>query len=273
MIALQQGVAIGPAVFTLNQILLGFAYFVALIAGYFAGLRREVSISDALIKLVLASLIVARIVFIIRYWNSYDGVLAMLDIRDGGFDAMGALTGGLGYAAWTLWHTPRIRAPLTTALLSGFLAWAIIATPLMILAQQSRPLPEVTLNTLAGEQIYLPQYAQKKDKPIVINLWATWCPHCVSEMSMFAKAQKEEEDVLFIFANQGEPASQVTRFMAQKSLPIDNLLLDPHNRLGQAIGSKALPTTLFYDQDGQLVDSRSGRISRARLESGLERLR
>lgn len=273
MSILQQSISIGPAVFTIGQLLLVFAYFIALISGYFAGLRRGVRVSDSLFTLVIVSLVTARAIFVVRYWGSYDGFLAMLDIRDGGFDPSGALAGGLAYSAWSLWRYPHLRSSLTTALVAGGLAWGIIAGPLLMVEQQSRPLPEVALNTPTGEQIYLPEYARQSNQPLVINLWATWCPHCVSEMSMFAKAQEEETGVTFIFVNQGEAPTRVLSFLEERSLTIDNVLMDKHNKLGKTTGSTALPTTLFYDKSGQLVDSRTGRISRARLESGLEKVR
>lgn len=273
MTALQQSVAIGPAVFTIGQLLLVFAYFVALIAGHLAGLRREVKIADTLIKIVMVSLLAGRVIFVARYWGSFDGVLAMLDIRDGGFDPSGALIGGMVYSAWVFWNSPQARSTLATALICGGLAWGLTAGPLMIIEQQSRPLPEVMLSTSAGERISLPQLAEQKNEPLVVNLWATWCPHCISEMSMFAEAQRKETDITFVFINQGEGPSRVRSFLDKKGLRMDNILIDPHNSFGEAIGSKALPTTLFYSESGQLVDSRSGRISWARLESGLERLR
>ncbi|MDO8775926.1 MAG: TlpA family protein disulfide reductase, partial [Burkholderiaceae bacterium] len=52
-----------------------------------------------------------------------------------------------------------------------------------------------------------------------------------------------------------------------------NVLLDPSTALGRAIGSTALPTTLFYDASGQLVDTQLGELSAASLASKLNRLR
>ena len=52
-----------------------------------------------------------------------------------------------------------------------------------------------------------------------------------------------------------------------------NVLLDSGAELGHAIGSTALPTTLFYDANGRLVDTHLGELSTASLASKLNKLR
>jgi hypothetical protein len=49
-------------------------------------------------------------------------------------------------------------------------------------------------------------------------------------------------------------------------------LLDGGTLLGKAIGSTALPTTLFYDASGRLVDTHLGELSAASLAIKLQQL-
>lgn len=65
----------------------------------------------------------------------------------------------------------------------------------------------------------------------------------------------------------------VGEFLAAQQLSLDNLLLDEQVQLGQLVGSRALPTTLFYDAEGRQVGSHLGELSHASLERALERLR
>jgi hypothetical protein len=51
------------------------------------------------------------------------------------------------------------------------------------------------------------------------------------------------------------------------------VLLDPGSRLGPAVGSRGLPTTLFYDAHGQLVDAHFGVLDAPALERCLRALR
>jgi hypothetical protein len=48
------------------------------------------------------------------------------------------------------------------------------------------------------------------------------------------------------------------------------VLFDASGRLGQAVGSMALPTTLFYQADGRLINSHLGELSQASLARAME---
>ncbi len=108
---------------------------------------------------------------------------------------------------------------------------------------------------------------------MVVNLWASWCPPCIREMPVFEAAQQQEQDVTFVFVNQGESLPQINRFMAEHGFQLDNVWQDPRNALGQVTGAHAMPTTLYYDAQGQLVSTHFGELSRATLNDGLSRIR
>lgn len=46
------------------------------------------------------------------------------------------------------------------------------------------------------------------------------------------------------------------------------MLLDPMSTTMKAVGSRGLPTTLFFDAQGRLVDSHLGELSMASLKPG-----
>jgi len=112
-----------------------------------------------------------------------------------------------------------------------------------------------------------------RGQQVVINFWATWCPPCRREMPVLAEAQRLYPQVTFVFANQGEGAGEVHTFLASQTLQLDNVLLDSGGRLGQLVGSRALPTTLFYDAEGRQVGSHLGELSSASLARALETLK
>jgi thioredoxin-like negative regulator of GroEL len=76
-----------------------------------------------------------------------------------------------------------------------------------------------------------------------------------------------------VFVNQGEPADVVRRYLSDEDLALANVLLDGEGRLAKAIGVPGLPTTLFFDASGRLVDQRVGELSKATLAQRLEALR
>ena len=92
-------------------------------------------------------------------------------------------------------------------------------------------------------------------------------------MPVLAEAQRNESDVTFLFVNQGEGERVIADFLSAEGLGLENVLLDTGGRLGQHIGSSALPTTLFYDAEGRQVGSHLGELSRASLARALEKLK
>jgi len=109
-------------------------------------------------------------------------------------------------------------------------------------------------------------------RPLVVNLWATWCGPCRHEMPLLADAQRRRSDVAFAFANQGEDAATAQRYLAESNLALDHVLLDPGRAIGAAIGSRALPVTLFYRADGRLADTHVGALTAGSLEAALRRI-
>ena len=146
-------------------------------------------------------------------------------------------------------------------------AAGMVAMALSAATQQ--PLPALVLAGLQGQPVALQQFA---GKPVVLNLWATWCPPCRREMPVLAAAQQRHPDVHFVFANQGESAQKVQAFLAGDRLALDNVLLDAHGEVARHFGHRALPTTLFFDARGMLADVRIGEVSHATLTERLARL-
>lgn len=109
-----------------------------------------------------------------------------------------------------------------------------------------------------------------RGKPLVINIWATWCPPCRREMPVLQQAQSDYPHVTFLFVNQGETPENVSTFLATTGLSLTHVLFDGTGLLAQRVGSMALPTTLFYDANGRLVGSHLGELSRASLRHALE---
>jgi hypothetical protein len=92
-------------------------------------------------------------------------------------------------------------------------------------------------------------------------------------MPALEQAQKQIPQVGFVFVNQGEHQAVIEQFLRKESLTLDNIVVDNKSMLSQMIGSRALPTTLFVDKDGMLVDAHLGELSRASLAAKLKKLK
>lgn len=266
-------VNLGPFAVQVSHLLLLAALLVATGVGHLVGRRQQVGIGNSLIDMWWAGLLAARLTFIVVWFDLYRSApWSMLDIRDGGFTLWAGLLAASGVALWRGWRRPALRQPLLWGLTAGLLAWGALFGVTGALNKATKSgLPTVALTTLSGAPTDLA--AMAKGQPMVVNLWATWCPPCRREMPVLAAAQQQEKQVTFVFANQGESDITAQRYLSTSQLNLVNVLLDPWKALGRAIGSTALPTTLFYDASGQLVDTHLGELSAASLASKLNRLR
>lgn len=266
-------VNLGPFAVQVSHLLVLAALLVATGVGNLVGRRNQIGIGNSLIDMLWAGLLAARLAFVAVWFDLYlDAPWSMLDIRDGGFTPWAGLLAASGVALWRGWRRPPLRQPLLWGVAAGLLAWGALFGVMTALDKASKPgLPTVALTTLAGVPTDLAAMAM--GKPMVVNLWATWCPPCRREMPVLAAAQHQTTQVTFVFANQGEGGTAVQRYLGAGQLNLANVLLDPNTALGRAIGSSALPTTLFYDASGQLVDTHLGELSAASLASKLNRLR
>lgn len=131
-------------------------------------------------------------------------------------------------------------------------------------------LPSLPLTDLDGAPVDLKQF---EGRPVVLNLWATWCPPCRREMPVLERAADERPDVAFVFANQAESSEAVRDFLAHEGLQLDNMLLDPDTAVARHFQARGLPTTLFFNADGTLRNAHLGEVSRSRLDEYLNETR
>src|SRR5699024_8765910 len=143
---------------------------------------------------------------------------------------------------------PALWRPLGVAMLTGWAVWVMAGAMLSLTQRAHMTMPETALARLDGSPV---QLAQLIGKPMVVNLWATWCPPCRREMPMLEAAQQRYPNVDFIFVNQQQGAAAVQDFLAGEQLQLDHVLIDSRGVMAQMVGSRALPTTLFYNAAGR----------------------
>jgi len=129
-------------------------------------------------------------------------------------------------------------------------------------------MPALELASLDEQPVNLDAYA---GRPVVLNLWASWCPPCRREMPVFQQAQAAFPDIAFVMVNQGESAQQARAFLARERLAFNDVLLDPASQAMRAMGSRGLPTTLFFDAQGRLVHTHLGELTMASLKHTVSR--
>ena len=215
----------------------------------------------------LVGLLAARIGYVLRWWPEYAAApKSIIAIGDGGFLWWTGLPVALAFSWWRTRKQTRLRRPLLIGIAAGLLTW-LAASGVLTLLRPASPLPNVAASTLDGEPVAL---ADRTGRPVVLNLWATWCPPCRREMPVFEDAAKRHPGVEFVLLNQGEDAATVRDFLERQGLELHgDVLLDPHSQAMSATGTRGLPTTLFFDANGHLVDVHMGELTRASLTDTL----
>ncbi|WP_225899885.1 TlpA family protein disulfide reductase [Croceicoccus gelatinilyticus] len=94
-----------------------------------------------------------------------------------------------------------------------------------------------------------------KGKPLLVNLWATWCGPCVLEMPMLDELAGRYPDKLkVIVVSQDMGGAEVVEpWFAEKEFSHLEPWMDPKNDLGFSYNTGMLPTTVLYDADGKEV--------------------
>ena len=258
---------LGTFAIALNHLLLISALALATFVGWRVAKRGGDNPESVLFSLFLIGMLAARIGFVAAYWVHYrNDPWQIIDLRDGGFLAWPGVIVVLLATLYRGWRRPGLRRPLGFGVASGLAFWLLATFSLSIYEQGTR-LPEIALRNAAGETVQLADY---KGGPLVINLWATWCPPCRREMPVLENAQQQRPDLTFLFVNQAESMQSVATFLETQGLSLTNVLFDGGGRLSQAVGSMALPTTLFYSPEGRLLGSHLGELSDASLARALE---
>ncbi len=124
-----------------------------------------------------------------------------------------------------------------------------------------------------GETVTLKEHI---GKPIVLNFWATWCGPCKMEMPAIDKLYKEYKDeVGFIMVNQTdgrrETKEKVDKFINENgySFPV---YYDTEFEASYVYGVSSIPTSLFINAEGEIVDYHIGAMSEEILRKYINKI-
>jgi thiol-disulfide isomerase/thioredoxin len=111
-------------------------------------------------------------------------------------------------------------------------------------------MPDFALSDPAGKRLTT---TDLEGKPVLINLWATWCGPCVLEMPALDALAGEGKLRVVTVSEDLQGAEKVVPFFAQRKFRHLEPWLDPDNALGDHYATGILPTTVLYDKDGREV--------------------
>ena len=97
--------------------------------------------------------------------------------------------------------------------------------------------------------------AKLAGKPLLVNLWATWCAPCVKELPTLDALEAGQKDNLAVIAvsQDMDPQGAVDAFLSSKQIGRFAAYHDPDMALSSALGVQVLPTSILYDAAGREV--------------------
>jgi cytochrome c biogenesis protein CcmG, thiol:disulfide interchange protein DsbE len=169
------------------------------------------------------------------------------------------------------------------------LALATIAAALLTACAQEQPAPEPASRPAAsasttgpakpgvirarfagfagGPGFTLPE--DLRGRPLVLNVWASWCVPCRREMPAFQSVYlKAQGTVGFLGVDYLDQADAARRLAADTGVSYP-LAADPKGTEVVKFGVTALPTTLFFSADGVLRGRRFGELTADRLRAAI----
>jgi thiol-disulfide isomerase/thioredoxin len=120
--------------------------------------------------------------------------------------------------------------------------------------------PEIAFLDRSGHSVRLADF---RGRIVVLNLWATWCVPCVSEMpslDRLAARFANEPLAVIAVALDREGKRTVDAFYRRIGLGTLPQYFDPRGLVFKDLGSTGLPTTVVIDHEGRQIGRLTGPI-------------
>ncbi len=153
--------------------------------------------------------------------------------------------------------TPSGSAPASSVQVGG--------SPLL-----GKPLPDITLQDLDGDTVRL---ADMRGRPLIINLWASWCVPCREEFPLLVGAYGEHRarELGIVGIIRRDSPESAARFAADQGATWP-MLLDPDEMAYRALIGIGVPQTYFVDPEGIVRWVNIGPFSADGLAYGIQRI-
>lgn len=238
---------------------------------------------------IIFGVIAARAAFVLEYFPVYrNDPLSVLYLWQPGYTTWAGIAAGASYCAWKVMRShARVRsaAALVGGLLTPLVGFLFVISTMNQFTSPERlragmATPPLKLVDLEGNATSL---AALRGKPVILNIWATWCYACRQEMPLLNRTYREwkASGLELVGMNLAEDAPLIRRFL--KQVPVSYpIWLDPDNGKGgssspttrffERAGGLALPTTVFIDSNGIVQSIRTGELVAADLAEGMQRI-
>jgi cytochrome c biogenesis protein CcmG/thiol:disulfide interchange protein DsbE len=171
---------------------------------------------------------------------------------------------------------PRVYWPITlaAAALVALLTYGVASTG---------PDTSIDEQLQAGERVEAPvkdlprlgrsgtgSLADHAGKVVVLNVWASWCPPCTSEMPLLQRTHEKitPQGGLVLGIDTQDASEDALAFLREKEITFASLR-DRDREYGRSLGVSGYPETFLIDRDGKIAALRRGPVTQAWLDEHL----
>jgi cytochrome c biogenesis protein CcmG/thiol:disulfide interchange protein DsbE len=115
--------------------------------------------------------------------------------------------------------------------------------------------------------------ADHAGKVVVLNVWASWCPPCRSEMPLLQRTHERiaPRGGVVLGIDTQDATENALAFLRERSITFPNLR-DRDREYGRDLGVINYPETFLIDRRGRIAALRRGPVTREWLDTELEPL-
>jgi thiol-disulfide isomerase/thioredoxin len=134
------------------------------------------------------------------------------------------------------------------------------------------PLPAAGILQPATVDEFEGMLVTERGKPVVVNVWASWCGPCRVESPLLARAARSYGDrVAFIGVNSRDDAGDARKFIDRYDLAYPHVF-DTTGEIRNRLRLRGFPTTYIFGRDGSLRYLVVGGISEQELAARVDDL-
>jgi thiol-disulfide isomerase/thioredoxin len=130
--------------------------------------------------------------------------------------------------------------------------------------------PTFALTTLDGEVFDLAAHVAAGEKPVVLNLWASWCPPCRAEMPAINTASQRHPDVEFVGVAVNDDPDKAAEFASE--IDVSYTIAIDDGTVEEAYPVLGLPGTFFINPDGTIAKRHFGVVTVDSLDDDIAEL-
>ena len=173
---------------------------------------------------------------------------------------------------------PAVVVVLLAAALVGLLSYGVaqrgedtsLAAALARGERVPAPEPDNALALLGGADGDARSVADFRGKVVVLNVWASWCDPCTTELPLLERTQKRisPRGGTVVGLNARDVSSDALEFVRRFDLTFPSLR-DRDAELAREYGAQKYPETFVLDRRGRVVAKRIGPVDQAWLDETL----